>query len=144
PEAEAYYVQYMSQYADLARHFAALPSTTEKSLRGRLEHAPPPRAWRWLGWSGVAMAAAAALLLALFYPRPAVEDPKPGAQADQERVDNSVALLLRAPGAEWDATEPAPRVGVPLKPGRLKLRDGCAHIEFYSGATVILQGPAEL
>src|SRR5207245_45590 len=31
PEAEAFYVQYMALYADLARHFSA-PATTEQSL----------------------------------------------------------------------------------------------------------------
>src|SRR5262249_15381970 len=34
--------------------------------------------------------------------------------------------------------------GVPLAPGRLQLKSGYAHIQFYSGATVILEGPAEL
>src|SRR5216683_115462 len=36
PEAEAYYVQYMGLYADLARHVAAVPVTTVESLRGRI------------------------------------------------------------------------------------------------------------
>src|SRR6266481_6054453 len=68
PEAEVFYVQYMSQYADLARHFAALPSTTERSLRGRLEGdrpaaaQRPARSWKWWGWSGAAAAVAAAVL----------------------------------------------------------------------------------
>jgi hypothetical protein len=37
PEAEAYYVQYMSLYADLGRHFAVLPGTAEQSLRDRIQ-----------------------------------------------------------------------------------------------------------
>src|SRR5262249_41107677 len=36
------------------------------------------------------------------------------------------------------------RVGSPLPPGALRLKSGFAHIEFYSGATVVLEGPAEL
>jgi hypothetical protein len=35
-EAEAYYVQYMSLYADLARQFAAPPGSREQALRERL------------------------------------------------------------------------------------------------------------
>ena len=30
-----------------------------------------------------------------------------------------------------------------MPPGLLRLKSGLAHIEFYCGATVILEGPAE-
>jgi hypothetical protein len=69
-------------------------------------------------------------------------EPPPAEQA--ERTDDTVAVLLRAPGAEWDETELPTRPGAPLRPGRLRLKSGLAHIEFYSGATVVLEGPAEL
>jgi hypothetical protein len=36
------------------------------------------------------------------------------------------------------------RPGTPLWPGWFRLKSGFAHIEFYSGATVILEGPADL
>src|SRR5262249_54978204 len=61
-----------------------------------------------------------------------------------EPTDNTVAVLLQAPGAEWEGTGPAMRAGTPLPPGRLRLKSGLAHFEFYSGATVILEGPADL
>src|SRR5262249_21315413 len=41
PEAEAHYVQYLSLYADLARHFAGPPVTAERALRERLGAARP-------------------------------------------------------------------------------------------------------
>ena len=37
PEAEAYYVQYMSLHADLAGRFGGLPARAEQSLRDRLQ-----------------------------------------------------------------------------------------------------------
>src|SRR5271163_1511208 len=40
PEAEAYYVQYMSQHADVARFFAAQPCAVEQTLRQRLGETP--------------------------------------------------------------------------------------------------------
>ncbi len=145
PEAEAYYVQYMSLQANLTQHFA-VPSMTERSVRSPLTGkaadaaAPARRQFRTAaGWS--ALAAGLLLGALLFWPRTGAHEGVTVPEA--ERLDNSVAVLLRAPGAVWDASEPAPRVGVPLHPGRLRLKSGGAHLEFYSGASVILQGPAE-
>src|SRR5437763_8454369 len=104
--------------------------------------APPraPRRWRRrIGW--FAALAAAVLVAVVLWPRPAgVQPPLVAA----EPTDNSVAVLLRAPGAVWGETEMSTRVGAPLRSGWLRLKSGFAHIEFYSGATVILEGPAEL
>jgi hypothetical protein len=147
-EAEAYYVQYMSLYADLARQFAAPPGSREQALRERLAVVQAgPRARRGrrllrraaLGLAGLA----AGLLLALtLWPRPSITPP-PGAGTTPEATDNTVAILLRAPGAEWEDTGLPTRAGARLPPGRLRLKSGYAHIEFYSGATVILEGPAD-
>jgi len=43
----------------------------------------------------------------------------------------------------WQETGLPTRPGAPLPPGRLLLKSGFAQIEFYSGATVILEGPAD-
>jgi hypothetical protein len=53
-------------------------------------------------------------------------------------------VLLKAPGAVWEDTASPPRAGAPLAPGWFRLKSGVADIEFYSGARVILQGPARL
>lgn len=160
PEAEAYYVQYMSLYADLSRHFGVGSGGTEAPPRERAEAAGPAAAGkrparrarssafglrlllspRFL--APLSAVAAAVLLAVALWPRhrnvSTPEEPGP------EPTDNSVAVLLKAPGAEWDEPGPGPRVGAPLAPGRLRLKAGLAHLEFYSGATVILEGPAEL
>ncbi len=143
PEAEAFYVQYVGLYADLSRHFAA-PATTEQSLRERLRGARrPARRRRAILWGVVGLAAAAAGLLLVVGPwrhrPPTAHQAEPA-----EPTDASVAVLLQASGAVWDEPEFPTRPGAPLPPGTLRLKSGLAHIEFYSGATVILEGPAEL
>jgi hypothetical protein len=157
PEAEAYYVQYMSLYADLVSQFGALPAKIEQSLRGRAATAPAPPQRKPLaaphrshliigGILGLAAVAAAAVFLFLL--RPAPPEATPGEQA--EATDDSVALLLRTSAARWDeaASPSSPtaskRGGAPLAPGWLRLKSGLAQIEFYSGAALILEGPAEL
>ena len=153
PEAEAHYVQYMGQYADLGRHFAGVTGVTQ-SLWARLgaagqkvdgEKARQPQVLRsrhFLIWGSVGLSGlVAGLLLAVgLWPRPhAVRE-----RAEQEElVDDTVAVLLQASGADWGKTDLPTRVGAPLPPGVLRLKSGFAHIEFYSGATVILEGPAE-
>jgi hypothetical protein len=96
----------------------------------------------WLGSALGLAAAAAAVFLALWLGRP--NPPRvtpPGLRA--ERSDTTVAILLQAPGAVWENNGMPTRPGAPLPPGRLRLKSGLAHIEFYSGATVILEGPAD-
>ena len=53
-------------------------------------------------------------------------------------------MLTQAVGAAWDAPGTGPRIGTTLVPGRLKLRDGLARVEFYRGAVLILEGPVNL
>jgi hypothetical protein len=146
PEAEAYYVQYLSQYADLARHFSAggalrgAGGSPVLANAGGLPAPPKRRRRATLLFIGALTAlAAAALLLAWLLPRPSRHIPGPGGEA----VDDSVAVLLQSHSAVWDKGDLPTRPGAALVPGWLHLKSGVAHIEFYSGATVILQGPAD-
>ena len=59
-------------------------------------------------------------------------------------TSHAVALLDRVVEADWGRGAPIPRLGGPLEPGRLRLVSGIAQIVFYSGARVVVQGPAEL
>jgi len=80
-----------------------------------------------------AMAACLALAgtwLVLSLPRPATED-----------TTASVAVLTRGVNLEWESAAIVP--GTPLSPGLLKLKSGIAQIEFYQGARVLIEGPAE-
>jgi hypothetical protein len=156
-EAEAFYVQYMSQQADLMRHFANVSAAAERSLgqTPAAVPAPAPRAptdkpavalsRHWPVWQrGLALASlgalAAAVVLALTRPSPS---PVEQATSPREAVDNTVAVLLQTHKAEWDKSDVPTHPGAPLPPGRLRLKSGYAHIEFYSGAVVILEGPAD-
>ena len=167
PEAEAFYVQYINLHADMIGHFGALAGGTKKSLRNRVEadshaisaepfslHANIPswfafhpyrsRLWYAVGLGGLA----AGLLFALvLWNKPwGTHDrfPQPLAAAPEAEVlDDSVAVLLQATGVQWENSDLPTAVGSPLPPGWLRLKAGLAHIEFYSGANVILEGPAE-
>jgi hypothetical protein len=162
PEAEAYYVQFMRMHSDLIHRFGALPARTEQSLRDRASAAMPLanssqnqkdtsgsarrrvlRGSRLVLWGAMGLSGlAAGILLALtFWPQPQRTAKTTGPIPEAE--DNSVAVLLQAPGAEWEETGMPRRVGAALPAGILRLKAGFAHIEFYSGAVVILEGPAE-
>lgn len=58
-------------------------------------------------------------------------------------VNNSVAVLGNCAEAQWQSPTTAPQPGQELSPGWLQLKSGAVQIEFYSGARVIVEGPAE-
>ncbi|WP_395749597.1 LamG-like jellyroll fold domain-containing protein [Prosthecobacter sp.] len=60
----------------------------------------------------------------------------------EEETTASVAVLTRGVNLEWESATLAP--GTPLSPGWLRLKSGIAQIEFYQGARVLIEGPAEL
>lgn len=61
----------------------------------------------------------------------------------EESTTVAVAVLTRTVGAEWAELYSGPVVGTALEPGWLKLKAGLAEVEFFSGARVVLEGPAE-
>jgi hypothetical protein len=141
PEAEAFYVQYVSQYADLIRHFAALAAPAADAPKAKKARRPVRRrAWVVLAGAVGLLGAAAAVLFAFYHQQPNTVTIRPG---DVEAVDDSVAVLLRVHGAVWEDSEVPTRPGAALPRGWLHLKSGVAHLEFYSGATVILEGPAD-
>ncbi len=58
--------------------------------------------------------------------------------------DGGVAVLSRLVNPEWDALATAYVQGDSLPQGDFHLRSGLAQIEFFSGATMIVEGPAKL
>ena len=59
-------------------------------------------------------------------------------------TSRAVAMLNRVVDAQWSPRDEAPRLGAPLDPGWLQLKSGLAQVVFYSGARVVIEGPAEL
>jgi hypothetical protein len=99
---------------------------------------------RWYAVAALAALAATILLGLVWWPRP-TQTPSRDQLAEQpgEPTDNTVALLVHTSGAVWgDSTVPT-QPGSPLPSGRLRLEAGAARIEFYCGASVILEGPAD-
>jgi hypothetical protein len=152
PEAEAYYIRYLHVHSELLHEFGGAPAALDESLRGpepaaatpaSLAGREAPRRVRFPGvrarrlrWPALAATAAAIVLVSLLT-RPKESHPL------AEATDENVAVLVQAVGADWEETGLPTRAGSPLPAGRLRLNSGLAWIEFYSGATVILEGPAD-
>jgi hypothetical protein len=100
------------------------------------------RVGRW--WlrvlSGSAATAAAAIVLLVSWH---LGSRKP-APAPEESPDQGVAVLTRAAGVEWAKASENPVPGSPLPPGWLRLKAGMLNVEFYSGARLLIEGPAEV
>lgn len=113
--------------ADLASALGELYPSTRR---------PDPQ--RRLTWA-LALAAGVALLAAGWWGL------REWGQADRRgSTSKAVAMLSHVVDAEWVPSEATPRLGAPLEPGPLRLNSGLAQIVFYSGARVVIEGPAEL
>ena len=64
--------------------------------------------------------------------------------ASREAKSSGVALLTRLVDVEWTSPEADFVAGDSLPPGRIALASGYVQIEFFCGATVVVEGPAEL
>ncbi|HEY3899414.1 MAG TPA: LamG-like jellyroll fold domain-containing protein [Chthoniobacter sp.] len=96
--------------------------------------------WKYAG--ALAAGIVIGLLAWTFWPKPHV-----GAStfaARDEATTSSVAVLSRGVNMVWDATAGAPAVNSPLPPGTFRLQSGVAEIEFFQGARLCLEGPAEI
>ena len=70
--------------------------------------------------------------------------PEVAAAGKVEQTDVGCAILTDANLAVWESQGKRLRIGDTLNTGPLVLREGVAQIEFFSGASCLLQGPAEL
>lgn len=110
-----------------------------------LRAAPLPEnkpAVRWHSWRPLTAAAALVLFFGGWVIGSSTRKAPPISEK-LEAVDDGVALLTQVVDANWRGTH-QPRAGNILPAGRLQLTSGLAQLEFYSGAQVILEGPADL
>lgn len=91
------------------------------------------RTVRWRTSALLASAAAIVLLAFIVWPRAAV---------DEEAISNGVAMVSDTLDAAF--AETAVRSGDTIAPRKLTLNKGLAQIEFFSGATVLIEGSAEI
>jgi len=62
----------------------------------------------------------------------------------QEAQSHGVAIVTRLVDVKWKAGLQPLHIGDALQPGEFAIETGHAQIEFFSGATVIVEGPASL
>jgi len=67
-----------------------------------------------------------------------------GVAAGKGTTSNAIAMLTRSVDAQWGRSTQPLRPGSALGPERLRLESGLAQVVFYSGARVVMEGPAEL
>jgi hypothetical protein len=87
------------------------------------------------------IACAVALVLAI---RPEGSERQGGATVMAETSDAGCAVLVDAAGAEWAEGAHGWQVGMSVPAGKLQLKSGLIRLEFYSGASVTLEGRSEL
>jgi hypothetical protein len=66
-----------------------------------------------------------------------------GSQEPREITTRAVAVLTRAVNVDWASGVEAYYPGAALSPGWLKFNSGLVQAEFFNGARVVLEGPAE-
>jgi len=98
------------------------------------------RSWLWAAAAaaGVLIAYGATSALLLSKARP------PAPIVEGERTEQGCAVLAQMVSAQFASGDSARTAGDMLTPGRFKLSAGFAQIEFFSGATVIVEGGTEL
>jgi hypothetical protein len=64
--------------------------------------------------------------------------------AAEEATSHGVALVTQLVDIKWDERQTPLEIGDAVAPGRFAIESGYAQVEFFCGATVIVEGPAEL
>lgn len=143
PDACERYLDLVETHANLVQEHSAddQMAALEKTVPFSSSPKPASKSATFNWWPLVAAAAAVALLvngLALWNPT--------NESTDNETVsDNAgVAVLSRVVDAVWDDSSVIPVEGDAINSGSVSLKSGLAQLEFFSGATVIIEGPAEI
>ena len=136
--AQRRYAEYMLLHQALRAQLSpggSLPAgiASAASLTAAAAAAGPGTRRRWRRWglagAGAALAVAVAAAVLIWFT----------GEPDEPR---GVAVVTRTAAARWSGASPA--VGAPLSPGPLVLASGLAQVDLYSGATLVLEGPAAI
>jgi len=108
-----------------------------------------PQRWRFTRFVPMAVAAALAFFLGLAFmhwqENPAIDRDATTATTDGEEPSaEGFAVVRRLFDASWPAQSKLHREGDTLSSEVFRLASGTAEIQFYSGATMTVQGPAEI
>ena len=88
--------------------------------------------WSLIRWSTLVVAASVLVVLCSLWLLP-----------QREPMVQGVALLSRTVDVEWADSIEAKFPGAPLAAGPLRIKSGALLVEFYSGARVVVEAPAE-
>jgi len=132
--------------AEVAREWRRLPGLAIESFISWLARVSR------LGWKFVYASAACAAALMLWLGIRALQPPMTDDDTGDEVAalpeplgsTNSIATLTRGTAVVWEGSSNAVEIGSALTSRWLHLKSGAVQIEFYSGARVILEGPAAL
>ena len=139
-EARRFYVRYMGLSASIFQYASEMQSETTEAVPRALSYWELPRLW----WALGSLAAAASLLLILWFSFPFKHDARETATLESE-PDSFVARLTGVKDCQWTGRANALKIGDHLRRGeRLDMTAGVAEITFDSGAQVLLEGPARL
>ncbi len=98
----------------------------------------------WIPWAaaaGLALLASAGIYYLNRNAAPGAQD-DPAVAGAQEETDRGCAIITNQWNTEWLDNAPPMRAGDTLNAGRFELGCGLAQIEFFSGAQLLLEGPA--
>lgn len=98
---------------------------------------------RFRGWLVMVAGVIVLLGLALWF-RPALRPEAVPLTTTPESTGNGCAVLAQSLDARFAPGATAPASGDTLRPGRLQLTEGFAQIEFFSGASLLVEGAAEI
>jgi len=138
------------RYLNVDSALAALPIVTERRAQDPAQASPGPLV-TWMPFRGAAgwAAVAAVFLLAgvlIFQVIDGGQSETPLQATDENTMDvndNGVAVLTRVAGLQG-ATTTDWRVGETIPPGTMTWDAGLLQLEFYGGATIVVEGPAEI
>lgn len=144
PEAMRYYLDYVSLCGGLRQYHGV-------GWHSKFEAAEQPEAilvgghkvgYR-IGWLALAASVAVVAGLLGFWLNRA--DVPTVATDERPTFTNgpAVAVLTRVADLRWVSDAAQASAGQALSPGKMKIASGMAQVEFYCGATVVLEGPAE-
>lgn len=145
-------------YAAAKLNYSAKPTAEVTRERRGIQGASIEMLTRWLqrasrlGWKVALAGAACALALTLWQGVRLLQSPDEtsdeiadaGAPAEPAAMSNAIATLTRGTAVVWEHATNTAQIGSVLSPGWLQLKSGAVQIEFYSGARIILEGPASL
>jgi hypothetical protein len=129
-----------AEWNGMTREWALRSYTLETTAAFEPEDHPRRSFWKW----GVGIVACMLAIVALDRFRTKEESEVQHTVSVPAVQRQDVAMIGQSTGVVWEPGEKALVAGSPLSKGWLRIREGTLRLDFYSGARVIVQGPASI